>query len=122
MRTVFHKTETEAGSSYITIGHAQMGHVVQRGAPHQQLNGLSVKLSGAQLISEYRLEPEHPCFRQTPPMILDLFLPLGPPDLSDALKILVSIQPLLVAVAVLPDLGVPAGGMAALAFRFLMAW
>src|SRR5215217_3410732 len=103
METVVHHVKLEDGSHGITVRHAQMRHLIQCGASDQHLRGLPAKLPRAYPVSEDRLHSKHLRLGKAAPMIPHFLLPLPASYLPDPPQVLIPNQPLLFAVAVLPD-------------------
>jgi hypothetical protein len=107
MEAVFYKIELKNDSHRITVGHSQMRHLIQSRTPDQHLRRLPGNLPCAEAVAEDRLDAKHLRLGQTPAMIADFFFPLFAPDLPDAPQVLIANQPLLLTIAVLPDLRIP---------------
>src|SRR5215470_2487207 len=104
MEAGFHKVKLNNWSHRVTVGPAQMRHPVQCRTPDQYLRRLSGKLPGADAVAEDRFYPIHLRLGQTPPMIAHFLLPLLAANLPDSPQVLIANQPLLLTIAVLPDL------------------
>jgi hypothetical protein len=106
MEAVFPTVAIADGSHGITVGHPQMRHLIQRCTSDQHLCRLPRELPGAHSLAEDHFHSEHLRLGQTSPMVATFLLPLPTPNFADAPHVLIANQPLPLAVAVLPNLGI----------------
>src|ERR1700750_505211 len=104
METVFHNRECANRSRGVAVWHAQMRHRVQRSAPDQHLRRLPGEPPRTHSLSENRFHPKHLRLRQTAPVITDFPLPLLSAYTPDTPQVLITNQPLLLRVSMLPNL------------------
>ncbi len=86
-----------------------MGHLVQRTTTNLKLSRLSFKSARAQMIAENGFESKHRRLCERPTMIAAVCFPLLATLVADLTQIFVTRQGRLLAIAVLPNLRIPAG-------------
>src|SRR5690349_8306156 len=87
----------------IAPGHAQLRHLVERGAPEEDLRGGAVVRPRADLAAEDRFEPAHGRLGEAAAVVAHLVFPPRPADAADAPQMLVPLERRRVTVAVLAN-------------------
>lgn len=108
MEAIFHTLKLVSRSRGVAVRHSQMRHRVQGRTPHQHLRRLPSELPRADAVTEDCLHSKHLRLGQTPSVVAAFSLPRLAPDLPDPSQIRITNQPLLLAIAVLPNPGISA--------------
>src|SRR5581483_1398536 len=93
----------DRSGNFVTFGHSQMCHVIERRTADKGLRPLGLNQTSGKLVTKDGFEAKNRCFCQRTDMISRCLFPILAPMFADVAQVLVSLETLRLGIAMFPD-------------------